>query len=150
MLNYVLRRLVQSFVVLLIVMLIIFTLPYFETNGILAPAYIVLGTHATPNAVHLWGVQNGMFHPYFVRFWNYLDQVFVHFNLGHSYKQNLSVWGIISLYVPRTIWLALTSLILTVLIALPLGIFQASGETLPSTTSRRALPSFSTAYRPSC
>jgi peptide/nickel transport system permease protein len=125
MLSYVLRRFVQSFVVLIIVMLIIFTLPYFEVNGILAPAYIVLGTHATARSVHAWGVQHGMFHPYFVRFWNYLLQVFVHFNLGHSYKQNLSVWGIISLYVPRTIWLALSSLFLTVVVALPIGIYQA-------------------------
>jgi peptide/nickel transport system permease protein len=107
-------------------MLITFTLPYFEVQGILAPAYAVLGTHATPYNVHLWGVQHGMFRPYLVRFWEYVDQVFFHFNLGHSYKQNLSVWGIISLYVPRTIWLALSSLVLTVIIALPLGIFQAS------------------------
>jgi peptide/nickel transport system permease protein len=124
--TYVLRRLVQSFVVLLIVMLITFTLPYFEPNGILAPAFVVLSTHATHANVLLWGKQHGMNHPYIVRFWNYLLQVFVHFNLGHSYKQNLSVWGIISLYVPRTIWLALSSLILTVFIAIPLGIFQAS------------------------
>ncbi len=126
MLNYVLRRLGQSFIVLLIVMLITFTLPYFEVGGILAPAYAVLGTHANAQTVHTWGVQHGMFHPYWVRFWQYIDQVFVHFNLGHSYKQNLSVWQIISLYVPRTIWLALSSLILTVIIALPLGIYQAS------------------------
>jgi peptide/nickel transport system permease protein len=106
--TYVLRRLVQSFIVLLIVMLITFTLPYFEPNGILAPAYVVLGSHVSPHSIHVWGVQNGMFHPYLVRFWNYLDQVFIHFNLGVSYKQNLSVWGIISLYVPRTIWLALS------------------------------------------
>lgn len=107
-------------------MLITFSLPYFEPNGILAPAYTVLGTHVSPQAIHQWGVQNGMFHPFLVRFWNYIDQVFIHFNLGYSYKQNLSVWGIISLYVPRTIWLALSSLILTVVIALPLGIYQAS------------------------
>jgi peptide/nickel transport system permease protein len=124
--TYVLRRLVQSFIVLLIVMLITFTLPYFEPNGILAPAYVVLGSHVSPHSIHVWGVQNGMFHPYLVRFWNYLDQVFIHFNLGVSYKQNLSVWGIISLYVPRTIWLALSSLVLTVVIAIPLGIYQAS------------------------
>jgi len=124
--TYVLRRLVQSIIVLLVVMLITFTLPYFEPNGILGPAYIVLGTHATPQTIHLWGLQNGMDHSYPVRFWNYIDQVFFHFNLGHSYKQNLSVWNIISLYVPRTIWLALSSLILTVLIAIPLGIYQAS------------------------
>src|SRR5271154_3168751 len=107
-------------------MLITFTLPYFEVGGILAPAYGVLGTHANPHTIHIWGVQHGLFRPYLVRFWEYLDQVFIHFNLGHSYKQNLSVWSIISLYVPRTLWLALSSLILTVVIALPLGIYQAS------------------------
>jgi peptide/nickel transport system permease protein len=125
-LNYILRRLVQSLFVLLIVMLITFTLPYFQPHGILTPAYSVLGTHANARTVGIWGAQNGMNHPYLVRFWNYIDQVFIHFNLGTSYKQNLSVWAIISIYVPRTLWLALSSLILTILIAIPLGMFQAS------------------------
>lgn len=132
MFNYIVRRIIQSFIVLILVMLITFTLPYFEVGGILAPAYAVLGTHANPQSIHLWGVQHGMFRPYLVRFWEYLDQVFVHFNLGHSYKQNLSVWAIISLYVPRTIWLALSSLIFTVIIALPLGIYQASKRNTPA------------------
>jgi peptide/nickel transport system permease protein len=126
MLAYVIRRFIQSLIVLLIVMLFTFTLPYFQSGGILAPAYSVLGTHANALTVHHWGVVNGMDHPYFVRFKNFLDQVFLHFNLGHSYKQNLSVWNIISLYVPRTIWLALSSLIFTILIGIPLGIYQAS------------------------
>jgi peptide/nickel transport system permease protein len=125
-LSYLLRRLVQSLIVLLMVALITFTLPYFEVGGILAPAYTALGTHANAATVANWGMQNGMNHPYLIRFWNYVLQVFVHFNLGHSYKQNLSVWQIISLYVPRTIWLALSSLVLTVIIAIPLGIYQAS------------------------
>ena len=107
-------------------MLLTFTLPYFQKHGTLAPAYAVLGTKASPGNVVRWGIQNGMNHPYLVRFWTYVTQVFFHFNLGHSYKENLSVWGIIALYVPRTIWLALTSLILTIIIAIPLGIFQAS------------------------
>ncbi len=124
--TYILRRIVQSFVVLLVVMLVTFTLPYFQVHGILAPAYSVLQTHANPKTVALWGAQNGMNHPYFVRFWTYVTQTFFHFNLGHSYKQNLSVWGLISLYVPRTIWLALSSLVFTIIIAIPLGIIQAS------------------------
>src|SRR5450759_4164357 len=107
-------------------MLVTFTLPYFQTHGILAPAYAVLGTHATPQNVAHWAAQNGMNRAYLLRFWTYVTQVFFHFNLGHSYKQNMSVWGIISLYVPRTIWLALSSLVLTVFIAIPLGIIQAS------------------------
>lgn len=126
MLAYIARRLVQSAIVLMIVMLITFTLPYFQPHGILASAYVVLGTHSTPHNVHVWAVQHGMNHPYLVRFWNYLCQVFGHFNLGYSYKQNLSVWGIIKLYVPRTIWLATAALLLTILIAIPLGIIQAS------------------------
>jgi peptide/nickel transport system permease protein len=123
--NYIIRRLVQSVFVLLIVMLITFSLPYFQPHGILTPAYAVLGTHANARTVAEWGVRNGMDHPYIVRFWNFLDQVFIHFNLGYSYKQNLSVWSIISIYVPRTIWLALSSLFFTFIIGVPLGMLQA-------------------------
>lgn len=126
MFAYIIRRLIQALIVLFIVLVITFSLPYFEPHGILAPAYTVLGTKATPFNVHQWGLQHGMFHPYFVRLWDYIVQIVWHHNLGYSYKQNISVWGIISLYVPRTVWLALTALILTFLIAVPLGIFQAN------------------------
>ncbi len=126
MLAYVIRRFFQSIVVFLIVMMITFALPYFEPGGILAPAYIVLGTHANAATVHQWGVQNGIFHPFFVRFWDYLVQVCYHFNLGYSWKNGQTVWSLIALYVPRTIWLALLSFVLTLLIALPVGVIQAS------------------------
>ena len=126
MLNYILRRIAQSLLVLLIVVLVTFSLPYFQTNGIMAPAYSVLGTHATPANLAIWAHQNGMDQPFLVRFWHYLTQLIFHFNLGHSYKQNMSVWGVIALYVPRTLWLALSALILTLVISLPLGIIQAS------------------------
>ncbi len=126
MFAYIIRRIVQSVFVLLIVMLVTFTLPYFQDHSILGPAYATLGTKATPANVKIWGIQHGMNHPYVIRFITYVGQVFFHFNLGHSYKQNMSVVQIISLYVPRTIWLAFTSLMLTAIIAIPLGIAQAS------------------------
>lgn len=107
-------------------MTITFTLPYFQPKGILTPAYQIYGQRATKARVLLWGQQNGMNHNYFYRLLAYFNQTFIHFNLGRSYKMNMSVWGIIYLYVPRTIWLALASFILTLLIAIPLGIFQAS------------------------
>ena len=126
MLQYIIRRLFQSFVVLLIVMFFTFSLPYFQQEGILAPAYAILGTNATKARVAYWGAQHGMNHPFLVRFWNYFLQTFVHFNLGTSYKQNMTVWQIISLYVPRTVWLAGAALLLTILIAIPLGMYQAA------------------------
>jgi len=104
---YVVRRIIQAFFVLLIVMLLTFSLPYFQVHGIRAPAYTVLGTKATPFTTWRLAKQHGMDHSYFDRFWTYATQVLFHFNLGRSYKENSSVWGIISLYVPRTIWLPL-------------------------------------------
>ena len=126
MLQYIIRRIIQSFIVLLIVMLFTFTLPYLQPHGIVAPAYSVLGAQATPARVATWAAQNGMNHPYLARLWTYLTQVFFHLNLGVSFKQNMSVRSIIALYVPRTIWLAASALIFTVLIAIPLGMYQAA------------------------
>ncbi len=126
MLAYIIRRIIQSIIVVLIVLFITFSLPYFQPHGIVAPAYVVYGTKATPANIALWARQNGMDHPFLVRFWQYITQLLFHFNLGHSYKQNMSVWAIIKLYVPRTIWLALTSLILATVIGLVVGIIQAS------------------------
>ncbi len=126
MIAYLIRRLIQSFAVFMIVMFFTFILPYFETGGILAPAYIALQNHASPSAVHQWGVTHGIFQPFYVRFWDYFTQVVFHFNLGYSWRQTSSVWDIIKTFVPRTIWIALASLVLSVIIALPIGVLQAS------------------------
>jgi peptide/nickel transport system permease protein len=124
--SYILRRLGQSVIVLLIVIVLTFSLPYFQPHGIFAPAYAVLGARSTPYNVHVWASQHGLLQPYWTRLYQYIFQLVVHFNLGYSFKQNLSVRTIIALYVPRTVWLALSALIFTVVIAVPLGIFQAS------------------------
>lgn len=126
MLSFIVRRVIQSLFVLLIILFITFSLPYLEPRGIYAPAYLALGTRATPANVHLWAVSHGLNHPYFYRLGQYIWNVFAHFNLGYSYSASRPVWNILSVYVPRTIWLALTSLLLTTVISIPLGIFQAS------------------------
>jgi len=126
MLSYLARRLLQSLVVLFIIVFITFSLPYVEPRGIYAPAYLALGSHATPVNVHLWAVAHGIDRPFLVRFWEYLFNLVAHFNLGYSYQAGIPVWDILSLYIPRTVWLALTSLFFTCIIAIPLGIFQAS------------------------
>ncbi|NNN01715.1 MAG: ABC transporter permease [Acidimicrobiaceae bacterium] len=126
MLTFIIRRLVQSAIVLMIIVVVTFTLPYFQPHGIYAPAYAALGSRINPLNVHIWAQQHGLTQSYFVRLVKYADQLIFHFNLGHSFKQSLSVNSIIALYVPRTVWLALSALIFTIIIAIPLGIFQAS------------------------
>lgn len=126
MFTYILRRLGQSAIVLFIIIVLTFSLPYFQPHGILAPAYAALQNHASALNVRVWAQQHGLTQSYFVRLLKYIDQLVLHFNLGHSYKQSLSVSSIIGLYVPRTLWLALSALIFTILIAIPLGVLQAS------------------------
>ena len=122
---YIARRLLQAVFVLFAVLLITFTLPYFQVHGTSAPAYLIFGVRATPQRVWEWAQANGMHQSYLVRFWQYVNSVVWHGNLGHSYKQNMSVVDALRLYIPRTFWLAFVSLGCTVIIAIPLGIVQA-------------------------
>lgn len=125
MLVYTLRRLLQGAVVLLVVIWFSFTLTYFQPDGALAPAYYLCKTHLTHACLQGYINQYGLAKPYLVRFWDYLVQVVVHFNLGYSFVQNQSVSTLLSVYIPRTFWLALVSLVLATAIAVPLGIYQA-------------------------
>lgn len=126
MLAYIVRRLLQGFVVLLIVVWFTFTLSYFQPQGALAPAYYLCGTHQTPACLNKYITQYGLAKPYLVRLWQYVWGVFVHLNLGISFKQSpTNVTGLLALYIPRTFWIAFFSLVLASLIAIPLGIYQA-------------------------
>ncbi len=125
MLAYTLRRLASGAVVLLAVIWFSFTLSYFQPDGALAPAYYLCKTHVTRQCLNLYINQYGLAKPYLTRFWDYLVQVVVHFNLGYSFVQNESVSTLLKVYIPRTFWLALVSLVLATLIAVPLGIYQA-------------------------
>jgi peptide/nickel transport system permease protein len=123
---YLVRRFFQSILVFFLVLVFTFSLPYFVPGGLSATAIDILGAHAPPATIHAFNLQHGFTENYFVRLWQYVDQLVFHGNLGYSYKTSQSVWAIIGIYVPRTVWLALFSLILTVVIALPLGLFQAA------------------------
>jgi len=112
--------------ILLIVLWLTFSLAYLQKpHGALQPAYDLCGQHATPACLHAYITQLGLSRPYFLRFWDYLFGVVAHFNLGYSFKQNQSVSQLLSVFIPRTFWPAFFSLVLAVIIALPLGIYQA-------------------------
>lgn len=125
MLAYTARRLLQGFIVLLFVVWFSFSLTYLQPDGALAPAYSLCGTHQTPACLHHYIQLYGLDRGYFVRLWQYLFAVFVHGNLGVSFKQNNTVSGLLRVFIPRTFWIAFISLLLATLIAVPLGIYQA-------------------------
>ena len=66
--------------------------------------------------------------PYIVRLLNYLNQVFLHFDLGDSYFTNQSVMSGILYRMPYTITIAVICMLLQILIGTPLGITAATHQ----------------------
>ena len=66
-----------------------------------------------------------VYKPYLVRLLSYLNQVFLHFDLGTSYFQNQSVMSGILYRLPYTFTIALICMLLQIVIGTPLGITAA-------------------------
>jgi len=121
MITYLARRFVTSVVVLIGVSIFIFILLHatFPT-----PARAVLGLQARPAQVNAWNKANGYDDPVIVQYLHYINTL-IHGNFGYSYVENQSVTALFQERVPRSAYLSGISLVLAVIIALPLGIFQA-------------------------
>ncbi len=122
MLKYVVRRMGQAVIVLLLVSLIMFVLLHAMPGGLVRAQ---LGPRATRAAVRQLTRLEGLTKPlpfqYGIWLWNLL-----HGNLGFSYRQNSQVATLLIQYFPRTLILGGISLLLTVILAIPLGVLQGS------------------------
>ena len=121
MTKFLVRRCSQAVVVLLLVSVIVFGLLHLLPGG---PARAILGTHATPTNIAAFNKQNGLDSPVPVQYWHWLTGV-LSGNLGFSYVQNQSVSSLLADRLPKTAFLAGVSVLLAVLIAVPVGFFQA-------------------------
>jgi peptide/nickel transport system permease protein len=118
---YVIRRCATSLVILIGISIFIFILLH---SVYPSPAIIVLGPRASPSAISAWNVAHGFNEPVIVQYWQYIYAV-LHGNLGYSYKLNQTVAALFGERWDRSAYLSGTSLVLSVLIAVPLGIYQA-------------------------
>jgi len=89
-----------------------------------SPAQDVLGPKATNAAVRSWNKAHGFDRPWILQYLSYIGNA-VRGNLGYSYKLNQSVVQLFNERWARSLYLSGMSLLLSVLIAVPLGIFQA-------------------------
>lgn len=118
--GYYLRRLVQAVVVMFIVSVIVFVLLHSLPGGLVRAQ---LGGKATTYAVHQLTLQEGLNKPLLAQFGLWLWHL-VHGNLGFSYKQNQSVASLLGEFVPRTLLLVGSSMLLALAIAVPMGLIQ--------------------------
>ncbi|MDJ0729767.1 MAG: ABC transporter permease [Crocosphaera sp.] len=69
--------------------------------------------------------QFGLDQPWYVQYWRWLVQVVTQLDFGTSFVYNRSVSSLLAERIPATLLLAISSIILTWLIAIPLGILSA-------------------------
>jgi peptide/nickel transport system permease protein len=117
---YIVRRLLQAIFVTFLVSVIVFGLLHALPGGLVRAQ---LGQRATPIAVHNLEVQEGLLKPLPVQYgvwaWHALQG-----NLGYSYKLNQTVGSLLGEYLPRTLLLVGSSLVLAIAIAVPMGLWQ--------------------------
>jgi peptide/nickel transport system permease protein len=121
MLGYIIRRFMQSIVVILGVVLIVFLLSKLIPGGEAAAA---LGPRRTPAAVARFNLVHGFDLPIYDQFWRYIWGIVWHHNLGQSFKANEGVTELISQRLPKTLTLVGASTLVALVIAVPLGILQ--------------------------
>ncbi|TDD76231.1 ABC transporter permease [Actinomadura darangshiensis] len=121
MVQYVLRRLGTSVVVILGVSLITFLLLHGMSGS---PGRAILGVQASAEAVAAFDREHGYDRSLVIQYFDYLGGL-LHGDLGHSYKLNQSVNALLAENAGRTAMLSAVALILAICAAVPLGVFQA-------------------------
>jgi peptide/nickel transport system permease protein len=127
MLAYVIRRIVQAIFVLIGVTIIVFVIIHLLPGG---PAKAILGPKASPVQIHDFIVQNGYNRPIWRQYLSYMNRL-LHGDLGFSYAANQSVDALISQALPKSALLVGLSYVVSLAIAVPLGILQAVRRNKP-------------------
>lgn len=121
MTGFVIRRLGQAVVVVLGVTLVTFFLLHALPGNL---ARSIIGPRATPQQIATFDKQYGLDRSVWYQYWSYLWQL-VHGNLGFSFHLSRPVTNLLGSELPRDLVLGGVSLVLSLAIAIPVGIVQA-------------------------
>ena len=120
MLAFVIRRLVQAAVVMLVVAFIAFTL--FQYVG--DPVLSMLGQDATPEQRDELREGLGLNRPFYIQFGHFVANA-VQGDFGLSYRQGRKVSTLIQERLPATIELSLVAAALALVVGVPMGVYTA-------------------------
>jgi peptide/nickel transport system permease protein len=119
--GYLVRRVGQALVVVIGVMILTFVMIHMEPGSV---ARSILGVRATPGRIAIFNSTYGLNEPLYAQFVTYVKQVF-HGNLGISYQLQQPVTSLIAQRLPRDAVLLGISTALALVIAIPMGMYQA-------------------------
>ena len=123
MTRYVLRRVLWGIVLLFVVSALTFLIFYAFPSA--DPAALRAGRQATPQLIEQIRHALGLDKPLYEQFWIYIKGLVLHFDLGYSYENNVSVSSQILSRLPATIALTLGAFVVWMLVSLPIGIISA-------------------------
>lgn len=122
MLAYVIRRLFATIAVMAVVAFFVFSLLYLTPGD---PAAVIAGDAATSDDIKRIREGLGLDEPFLVRFGGWVWAL-LHGDLGVSIFTNLPVTHLIGQRVEPTLALTLCTLLVSVLVAVPLGVLAAA------------------------
>ena len=120
MFAFVLRRLAQAVIVMVVVAFIAFLL--FQYVG--DPVVFLLGQDAKPEQIRQLRADLGLDRPFFVQFWHFLVNA-AQGEFGLSLRQGAKVSRLIIERLPATLELSIVAALLALLIGLPMGVYAA-------------------------
>src|SRR6266446_2863916 len=121
MVSYILRRVLSTVPVMAIVALFVFSLLYIAPGD---PAAVIAGDQASPADVERILEGLGLDRPFLVQFGSWLWRI-LHGDLGTSIFTNLPVSSLIAQRIEPTLSLMVLTLVLTIVVAVPLGVLAA-------------------------
>jgi len=121
MLNYILKRILMLIPVLIGVSIIVFLIMRVFSPD---PAPIVLGQHATQQAVEAWRQVNGLNDPVYLQYFHFITGALTG-DLGTSYYTKMPVTKEIFARFPATIELAVVAILLASLFGILIGVISA-------------------------
>jgi peptide/nickel transport system permease protein len=121
MIGYLIRRVLQTIVVVFIVTVLTLSLEHLFPGG---PVRALLGPRATPAQVAYYNQTYGFNQPFYIQYGKWIWQI-LHGNLGYSIKLNQTVASLISTYLPKTVILVALGTFVSLIFGIPLGVYQA-------------------------
>lgn len=120
--KYIFKRILYMIPVLLGVAFLVFSILALTPGD---PGSIILGITAKQEDIAALNAQFGYDKPFLVRFFNYIRDLVLHFDLGTSYSRRQPVVNDIMARFPNTLLLALSSMTVSALLGVTLGIISA-------------------------
>ena len=128
MTGYLIRRLLESALILLGITFVTFVLLYLLPAD---PARQIAGRSATAETVANIRNQLGLNDPLFVQYWRYLTGLFQG-DMGRSYLQRAEVASLIGARLPASLMLMVTAIVTELIIGLSIGVVAALRRNKPA------------------